>query len=226
MWPTRGLPARRAPVALATLALLQIVSFVCVPQDDLALVVRPGDTVRDGAAAVRGAAASLFAHADAPHLAANVVGAFLVGGWVEAMHGHARLLVLYLASGVGGALGFRAWRCVASAERASLVGASSAVYGLLGAAAAHLLLNWAELPYARVWLAACVLALVLEVGAYVVAPAERVAYSAHVAGAVWGLCVGTLVLRNVRLVRHERLYGAAAAIACVLLGVGVLTACS
>jgi membrane associated rhomboid family serine protease len=234
MWPTRGLPARTAPVVLVALTLVQMASFAFIPQEDLALVVRAAGSARDGATAVSGAFTSLFAHADAAHLAANVVGTFLVGTWVEALHGHVRVLVLYVTSGVGGAMGFRAWRCASTACRASgttlpcayLVGASSAVYGLVGSAFAHLLVNWSELPFACLWLTACVLALSVEVTAYVVAPVESVAYSAHAAGAVWGLGLGVLVLRNARLVPRERVYRAVAAVGLVVAGAASIVACA
>lgn len=70
---------------------------------------------------------SLFFHVGWMHLAANSVYLLYFGMRSETVLGHARFLVLYLLSGLGGSL----WSLLFSGYPA--VGASGAIFGLLGA---------------------------------------------------------------------------------------------
>lgn len=79
--------------------------------------------------------ASVFLHADAVHVALNAVALAGLGRLSEATWGRTRFLALFLAAGVGGALLSWAGRAALAAEGdASLsVGASGAIFGLMGA---------------------------------------------------------------------------------------------
>jgi membrane associated rhomboid family serine protease len=71
-----------------------------------------------------------FMHAGGLHLAMNMAALYFIGGQLEQILGHARYLAVYLASLCGGALGvvllFRA-------GEGPTVGASGAIFGILGA---------------------------------------------------------------------------------------------
>lgn len=69
----------------------------------------------------------LFLHANALHLAVNLIGLWFLGPEVEAMLGRARFIVLYLVSGVAGGL----LQVAFSSPAVELVGASGSVCGLL-----------------------------------------------------------------------------------------------
>ncbi|MEV6757843.1 rhomboid family intramembrane serine protease [Streptomyces sp. NPDC051214] len=74
---------------------------------------------------------SMFTHQEIWHIAFNMLGLWWLGGPLEAALGRARYLALYMLSGLaGGALTY----VVAESDQASL-GASGAIFGLLGATA-------------------------------------------------------------------------------------------
>ena len=72
---------------------------------------------------------SMFMHADWWHLIVNMVFLWTFGLFVEARFGWQRLLVLYVASGVGATLVFLG---VHWGESVSVIGASGAIAGLMG----------------------------------------------------------------------------------------------
>ncbi len=222
MWPTHGLSAQYWPVVLAGVSAVQIFVFSVSPRDGALTLAPPRQDV-----AWLHVPTSLFAHADIVHLMSNVVGQCLVGVWVETLHGHATFAILYAATGVGGTLVYRAWWCLQGApRRVFYMGASPAVYGLVAAHSAHLVLNWSEMPLRVYWFLVCVFVLLVEVVVYAYAPMPYVAYASHLGGAAFGFAWGVLLLHNVRVVQHERIYRVAAA-AVVLCGtLGALLCCA
>ena len=85
--------------------------------------------------------ASVFIHGGLIHLAVNMWCLFNIGPLVERLFGNVVTAVLYLAAGVGGAIASMATLPV----RIS-VGASGAIFGLLGALLAFLLINRRSVP--------------------------------------------------------------------------------
>jgi rhomboid protease GluP len=85
--------------------------------------------------------ASVFIHGGLIHLAVNMWCLFNIGPLVERLFGNVATAVLYLAAGVGGAIASMATLPV----RVS-VGASGAIFGLLGALLAFLLINRRSVP--------------------------------------------------------------------------------
>ena len=207
MWPTVHLPIRYYPAFLALVTLVPLVVFFArVPPAQLGY-----DMLHTSPAQVL---TYMAAHSDAAHLSSNVVSQVALGAFVECMHGHARFLVIYVGTGVGGALTYRGSWCAFYAPRnVYLVGASGAVYGLLGAYTAHILINWSQLRLRALWVGAVLLTLILDVAAYVYSPQPGVAYAAHVGGAAYGVCLGVLVLRNARIIACERALSALAGLA-------------
>lgn len=220
MWPTRGLALSYWPVALLSITALQIVVFATTRPEDLGWHMTDPIPVR--------ALTSVLAHLDGPHLAVNLVSQLALGFFVECLHGHLALVLVYFASGVGGALWYRGWWCRFYApRRIYLVGCSGAVYGLMASYASHLLVNWAEVRFKAWWAAAVALTLLLDVGLYVAdGPEPGVAYAAHVGGGAFGLCAGVLFLRNVRVLRCERGLQVGAAVGMVGMAGLALLACA
>jgi rhomboid protease GluP len=85
--------------------------------------------------------ASVFIHVGVLHLAVNMWCLFNIGPLVERFFGNVATLVLYLAAGVGGAIASMATLPVRGS-----VGASGAIFGLLGALLAFLLVNHRSVP--------------------------------------------------------------------------------
>lgn len=213
--PTRGWRWCHVPVAMVAVAVAEVVAFYAGSRDALGMRLAPNATAVSARALT-----SMLAHADAAHLWTNVASGVALGAPLEAAHGAARCAALYVVSGAGGALAYRAWWCARVAPRPVLyVGASSAVYGVMAAYAAHLALNFAEVRGRWVWLALAAATLGAEWALARWAPVADVAYSAHAGGAWVGLLLGVVVLRNVRVLECERT--AQAASACALCATAV-----
>ena len=143
----------------------------------------------------------VFVHSSAAHLINNVAALVVAGGVCEITHGWARTLALFAYTGVGASLAYGFFRNSEFSSRGSdgtLLGASGAVLGLFGAHGALLLLNWHEIfAWARVvWVAGLVLYLIAEVTLFTIDTRPRVAYTAHVFGAVHGVLFGLFIGRN------------------------------
>jgi len=71
---------------------------------------------------------SMFLHASFLHIALNMFSLYWVGSILEQVIGHWRFLLLYLVSGIAGSAGALLW-----SPNVPTVGASGAIFGLLGA---------------------------------------------------------------------------------------------
>ena len=123
-----------------------------------------------------------FLHGGLSHLAGNMLILCLIGPAVAARVGQLRLLVIYVFSAIGGAVGF----ALLGNSTQPVVGASGALFGLAGA-----LLFWEyadrKQEGARVWpLAGIVLALVLMNLGFWVLLHRVLAWEAHLAGFIAG----------------------------------------
>jgi rhomboid protease GluP len=85
--------------------------------------------------------ASVFIHGGLIHLAINMWCLYSIGPLVERLFGNISFAVLYLASGIGGAVASMATR----PERPS-VGASGAIFGMFGALLAFLIVHRRSVP--------------------------------------------------------------------------------
>lgn len=184
--------APRLVLATPLLALLLVLAhFGDVAPDDWALSLATPRWYQP--------ATYLFAHGSATHVLTNAAALVAGGALVERLHGGGRVLVLFAYTGVAAALAYGCYRASQFSDlglRGRVVGASGAVYGLVGAHGAHLALNWHETPLRAPWLLSLGALLVLEAALYAVAPQPGVAYTAHVAGAVHGALIGLVVLDN------------------------------
>jgi membrane associated rhomboid family serine protease len=143
---TRPLLHRRFPPA--TLALVAVNCFAWIALNpfstvDEASLVRAGALF--GPAVMVGEwwrpLSAMFLHAGWMHLLVNMYALFLLGRFAEGLLGFERFLLIYILSGVSGALG-----SLLAIRGAVSVGASGAIMGLLGTLIVVLLLRKGRLP--------------------------------------------------------------------------------
>lgn len=197
MWPAHGLPLLFPPAALLLVTTLQVACFLTGASG-------LGIHVPSGPEWPAQSITALLAHADATHLFSNMASQIALGSLTEGLHGSARFVVVYLGGGALGAASFRAaWRATDGVGKHTMVGASPAIYALVGAQAAHVILNWKEVPLRRTWLAAVAATAVVDVTLYFTAPLSHVAYSSHLGGAAFGALIGLISLRNIQVLSWE-----------------------
>ncbi|WP_327415060.1 rhomboid family intramembrane serine protease [Streptomyces sp. NBC_01233] len=123
---------------------------------------------------------SVFLHTELWHIAGNMIALWVIGGPLEAALGRARYLAVYLLSGLGGS----ALVYLMSAPNTPTLGASGAVFGLLGATVVLVRRLRYEM---RPVIVMVVLMLVLT---FVPLGGISVSWPAHVGGLVTGALVG------------------------------------
>lgn len=121
---------------------------------------------------------SMFLHQEVWHIAFNMLGLWWLGGPLEAVLGRVRFLALYLLSGLAGSA-LTYW--LAEPNQVAL-GASGAIYGLLGATAVLMRrLNYDMRPVIAIF----VLNLIITFN-----PWGGIAWQAHVGGLIAGVLIG------------------------------------
>ena len=83
---------------------------------------------------------AMFLHSGLIHLGFNVIGLLIFGHQIERLYGYARFFVIYILAGLAGSITSYAFN-LSSAPHAIGIGASGAVFGILGALAAFFLSN-------------------------------------------------------------------------------------
>ncbi|MGW6359442.1 rhomboid family intramembrane serine protease [Streptomyces sp. NPDC055092] len=146
---------------------------------------------------------SMFTHQEVWHIAFNMLGLWWLGGPLEAALGRARYIALYMISGLAGsALTY----AIAGPSEQSL-GASGAVFGLLGATAVLVRrLNYDMRPV--IGLLALNLLFTFTWG--------NIAWQAHVGGLVAGVVVGYAMVHAPRERRSLVQYGTCALVLAVV----------
>jgi membrane associated rhomboid family serine protease len=128
---------------------------------------------------------SAFLHGGVLHIAFNMLALWWLGAPVERAIGSVRYLGVYLASGLAGSAG-----ALIADPRSITVGASGAIFGLLGAG---LVLEWR----ATGSLAGNYLTLIVINLAISFAPGLHISYGGHIGGLLGGIaCTGIIVLRG------------------------------
>ncbi|MFG2652892.1 rhomboid family intramembrane serine protease [Streptomyces sp. NPDC048436] len=152
---------------------------------------------------------SMFTHQEIWHIAFNMLGLWWLGGPLEAALGRARYLALYILSGLaGGALTY----VVADPDQASL-GASGAIFGLLGATAVLMRrLNYDMRP---------VIAL-LALNLLFTFTWSGIAWEAHVGGLVAGVAIAYGMVHAPRERRTLVQWGTCAVVLVVVLATVVI----
>ncbi|CAG7661867.1 unnamed protein product [Allacma fusca] len=149
-------------------------------------------------------------HAGWVHLMFNLLVQLLVGLPLEMVHGSLRIGCVYMAGVLAGSLGTSVFD-----PDVYLVGASGGVYALLAAHLANVLLNYNNMEFGLVRLLGVFLIASVDVGfaiydRYAASPPSEgsvppVSYVAHLTGALAGLTIGLLVLKNFEQKLREQL---------------------
>ncbi len=147
----------------------------------------------------------IFLHANLIHLLLNGLVLFFIGPETERAIGKKQFYLLFLLSGVLGGLG---WVIITNAPWTYCIGASGAVFGVIGAFAALYpdqpitLLVFFILPVTmKAWVLAVVLGTVELI--YMLQPGSGgIAYSAHLAGGIAGYLYAALAFRGGGPLRH------------------------
>lgn len=161
----------------------------------------------------------MFVHSGYFHIIFNILVQLMLGLPLEMVHRWWRVLLIYLSGVVGGSL------TVALTDPHSfLAGASGGVYALIAAHLANVVANWAEMEFAALRLLTFLTLAGVDTGVavyYRLTEVEtQVSYAAHIAGAVVGLLLGIVVLRNLRELKWERVLWWAALL--TFLGLGLI----
>ncbi|MFF8832015.1 rhomboid family intramembrane serine protease [Streptomyces sp. NPDC015131] len=128
---------------------------------------------------------SMFLHEEIWHLAGNMLLLWLLGGTLEEELGRTRYLVLYLLSGLAGS----ALTYLIAAENQGSLGASGAIYGLLGASVVLFRRLRRDM---RPIIALVVLNLVITFAR------DGIAWQAHIGGLVAGLVIAYAMVNGPR----------------------------
>ena len=144
---------------------------------------------------------SIFLHADFGHLLFNMIVLFFLGMFLESRIGSKNFLIIFFLAGVGGSLGYM---ITASGSLTPAVGASGAIYGILGALAVIM-------PFAMVWLWGLVPMPMIAVAFlwgimdfFGLFGGGSIAHGAHLGGLFVGLACGWYLKKTVRK-RYRRI---------------------
>lgn len=145
-------------------------------------------------------------HSGWVHLVNNLLVQAILGVLLELVHRWWRVLIIYLA-GVGtGALLHSIFT-----PGAYLAGASGGVYAIEYAHLGNLFLNWSEMEANWIQLIVMLLIISLDLGyafwdTYLASTPSNTGHMAHFGGALAGVLVGVLILRNLRVEKWERIF--------------------
>ncbi|TKY48083.1 RHOMBOID protein 5 [Spatholobus suberectus] len=132
----------------------------------------------------------MFLHAGVVHLLANMFSLLFIGVRLEKEFGFLRIGFLYMLSGFGGSL-MSILHLKESASKKVSVGASGALFGLLGAMLSELLTNWSIYANKCAALASLLIIVGLNLA---VGFLPRVDSSAHIGGFLAGFFLGFVLL--------------------------------
>ena len=144
-------------------------------------------------------------HSGLFHVTFNILVQLVLGIPLEMVHKAWRVSAVYLSGVLAGSL----WTSVLNSV-VFLSGASGGVYALITAHLGTVIMNHREMSQPWVRVGVVTITAATDIGVYVYQtvflgqPAKPVSYPAHIAGAVSGLLVGVLCLRNLSWERHQR----------------------
>lgn len=141
----------------------------------------------------------MFVHGSPAHIFLNMLGLYFMGPETERAIGARHFLILYFLSGILGGIG---WLFISDVPWAVCIGASGAIFGVIGAFAALFphrpitLLVLFILPVTmKAWALAVSLAIV-ELVFLLNSPQQGIAYAAHLAGGVAGYVYALALFRG------------------------------
>jgi len=138
-------------------------------------------------------------HADLEHILVNILLQLVIGIPLEMVHGSLRVIPIYLAGVLAGSMGSAVFD-----PQVVLVGASGGVYALMTAHLANVIMNGDVMTkWSKILRAGTVLLVLLFDFGYSIyrrlgaeETKDKVSFVAHVAGAIAGLSMGVMALRN------------------------------
>lgn len=140
---------------------------------------------------------SMFLHASILHIIFNVIWLVILGLLFEEKMGSARFLSIYLIAGVAGNI---AYGLINFGENSYAVGASGAIFGILGAILVlypyertGMMVFPLPIPNAPVWILVLIM-LALQM-IFVFEPGFHVAWQAHLGGLLAGMAVAPIIMR-------------------------------
>lgn len=183
--------------ALVYLAVSALAASAGVPWN-IALVNQIGEVINDGAlvpeAVAQGQAwrllTSIFLHSGLVHLAFNMVALYFLGTFAESAFGRWRFFALYVLSGLSGGLAYLYFGGFSEPA----VGASGAIFGLLGSILGYALrrgtFSWQN-PVIRQLL------ILLAINVYLGVSIDNISNTAHMGGLAGGFAFGWLMAPTV-----------------------------
>lgn len=157
-----------------------------------------------------------FLHAGAIHLAFNLWALWDAGRLAERFYGNAQFAVIYGLSALGGSIASLHF----AASRAVSVGASGAIFGVVGAIAAAILTKHDQMPAQMVASLRTSLALFVGYSLFMGFAVPHIDNAAHLGGLVTGAVLGAIMSEtfDVAEFRAQGMARAGVAIAVVLTG--------
>ncbi len=141
-------------------------------------------------------------HIDGYHLWNNMAIIVLLGGILELLHGPIPSIAVFWIGGTTGMMLESAWW---EGPYTRLLGASSGAFALVCAYLSHLVINWKETPFRTWWFLSFIICTILTICFYIFTESVKysIAHLAHIGGAIQGILVGCLVVRNVKVISWE-----------------------
>lgn len=219
---------RTTPLTIALMLILTAVHLALTVRgatDDGFTLMRFGANLR--AATLHGEPwrllGAIFLHGGLLHLASNLYGLYALGRLVEQLFGSLRMLVIFVVAGAAGSVASAIW-----GEPARMsVGASGAVFGLLGAALAIMLRLRGVFPEAWRRQVMFNLLVVIALNLYLGYSVKMIDNAAHMGGLAGGALLGLLLVptrEGPGCVARALLRGVAAALCAACLASAALTA--
>lgn len=129
---------------------------------------------------------SMFMHGGISHIISNMIFLAALGEMLERAIGHARFALLYILSGIGGGI-FSMINVVLSQDFYTAIGASGAIFGLIGAMLVLVVIN--DGHYEGISIKRMIFAIVYMV--YSGMQSEGIDNAAHFGGLVFGVLIMT-----------------------------------
>lgn len=147
-----------------------------------------------------------LAHFDGMHVGVNMMGLCIYGTMLEWDHASWRVILVHLASILGGAFGVGWESRFRGGKSMNVIGASGGVYGLLASEVSNLTLNWSEFSTLQraVYLTILLSCIASDVGVNIAMYNKNISYSNHACGFVFGVLGGLSFLTNKKVLVWEK----------------------
>ncbi|XP_015903155.1 rhomboid-related protein 2 [Parasteatoda tepidariorum] len=149
----------------------------------------------------------MLIHAGGVHIFFNLLIQLILGIPLEMVHKGWRVMLVYVGGVIAGSLGSSLVD-----PGTYLAGASGGVYALISAHLANVIINFKEMTFGWIRLIGLLIFGGTDIGValysrYVENEKNRTSYAAHFAGALAGLMIGLVCLRNLRVHKWEKILG-------------------